>query len=69
MRELISCDFAGGDRRTRYCVRILVDMQVMIEPPQDWGPKRLMITELHRLGYRVTEIRYPGEARSLLVVT
>ena len=40
---------------------------VSIEPPDGWGPTRLLIAELERLGYRVEEWRVLG--RSVLVIT
>jgi hypothetical protein len=34
-------------------------MRVSIEPPEGWGPTRLLIVRLEQLGYRVAELRYP----------
>jgi hypothetical protein len=40
---------------------------VSVEAPEGWGPTRLLIAELQRLGYRVEEWRVLG--RSVLVIT
>jgi hypothetical protein len=34
-------------------------MRVTVEPPEGWGPTRILIVQLERLGYRVEEHRYP----------
>lgn len=41
-------------------------MRVSVEPPEGWGPTRLLIAELERLGYQVQEWRVLG--RSVLVI-
>jgi hypothetical protein len=40
---------------------------VSIEVPEGWGPARLLLGELQRLGYHVEEWRVLG--RSVLVIT
>lgn len=35
-------------------------MRVTVEPPEGWGPKQALLTELARLGYAVTEWRVLG---------
>jgi hypothetical protein len=42
---------------------------VWIEPPEGWGPTRVLIAELRRLGYHVVEHRYIGLGVSVLVIT
>lgn len=42
-------------------------MPVSIEAPEGWGPTRLLVAELERLGYGVEEWRALG--RILLVIT
>lgn len=42
-------------------------MRVWVEPPEGWGPTRLLLVELERLGYQVEEWRVVGQVR--LVVT
>jgi hypothetical protein len=40
-----------------------------IEPPEGWGPRRVLVAELEKLGYHVQEQRYPGLGVSVLVIT
>jgi hypothetical protein len=42
---------------------------VSIEPPEGWGPRRVLVAELERLGYYVTEHRDIGLGVSVLVIT
>jgi hypothetical protein len=44
-------------------------MRVTIEPPDGWGPRRILIVQLERLGYRVSELRFVGDGTSVLVIT
>ncbi len=41
---------------------------VWIEPPEGWGPTRMLIVQLERLGYHVEEHRYL-RGRIVLVIT
>jgi hypothetical protein len=40
---------------------------VSIEPPEGWGPTRVLISRLEQLGYHVQEWRVLG--RPVLVIT
>jgi hypothetical protein len=42
-------------------------VRVEVECPEGWGPSRLLMTELRRLGYVVVEWRVLG--RSVLEIT
>ena len=45
-------------------------VRVSIEPPPGWGPTRLLLGQLHALGYQVEEYRVFGAVGySILVIT
>lgn len=37
-------------------------MRVTVEPPEGWGPTRVLIVQLERLGYEVIEWRVEGRS-------
>ena len=45
-------------------------VRVSVEPPDGWGPTRLLLVRLHKLGYQVEEYRvFDVVGRSVLVIT
>ena len=45
-------------------------VRVSIEPPEGWGPTRLLLVQLQKLGYQVEEYRvFDAVGRSVLVIT
>ena len=45
-------------------------VRVSIEPPEGWGPTRLLLVQLQKLGYQVEEYRvFDVVGRSVLVIT
>jgi hypothetical protein len=45
-------------------------VRVSIEPPEGWGPTRLLLVRLRKLGYQAEEYRvFDAVGRSVLVIT
>ena len=45
-------------------------VRVSVEPPEGWGPTRLLLVQLQKLGYQVEEHRiFAAVGYSILVIT